>query len=121
MAATKITVRNNGSVKVEGDFEVVDQEGKPYGLAGRTAIALVPLRPFRAEAFLRRLPQEDRVSSSQPRRLTSHLLSRSPELQIGYCRSRSCNNFTHLSAPKLAPTLQIQFAFHIQTEIKHFM
>ncbi len=31
MAATKITIRNNGSVKVEGDFEVVDQEGKAFG------------------------------------------------------------------------------------------
>ncbi|HKS80003.1 MAG TPA: CDGSH iron-sulfur domain-containing protein [Candidatus Acidoferrales bacterium] len=40
MAATKITIRNNGSVKVEGDFEVVDQEGRPYGLGGRTSVAL---------------------------------------------------------------------------------
>jgi CDGSH-type Zn-finger protein len=40
MAATKLTIRNNGSVKVEGDFEVVDQEGKPFGLGGRANIAL---------------------------------------------------------------------------------
>ena len=40
MAATKITIRNNGSVKVEGDFEVVDQEGKVFGLGGRATIAL---------------------------------------------------------------------------------
>ena len=33
MAATKITVRNDGSMKVEGDFEIVDQEGKVFGLA----------------------------------------------------------------------------------------
>jgi len=40
MAATRITVRNNGSLKVEGDFEVVDQDGKPFGLAGRTVVSL---------------------------------------------------------------------------------
>jgi CDGSH-type Zn-finger protein len=40
MAATKLTVRNDGSVKVEGDFEIVDMEGKPFGLGGRTNVAL---------------------------------------------------------------------------------
>jgi CDGSH-type Zn-finger protein len=40
MAATKLTVRNDGSVKVEGDFEVVDQEGKAFGLGGRATVAL---------------------------------------------------------------------------------
>jgi len=40
MAATKITVRNNGSLAVEGDFEIVDAEGKPFGLAGRTKVSL---------------------------------------------------------------------------------
>ena len=40
MAATRLTVFNNGSVRVEGDFEIVDQEGRPFGLAGRTRIAL---------------------------------------------------------------------------------
>jgi len=45
MPSTKITIRPNGSAKVEGDFEVVDQEGKPYGLAGRTSIALCRCGP----------------------------------------------------------------------------
>ena len=40
MAATKIIVNSNGSLRVEGDFEIVDPEGKPFGLAGRTAIGL---------------------------------------------------------------------------------
>jgi len=40
MAATKITVNSNGSIKVEGDFEILDPQGKPFGLAGRTAISL---------------------------------------------------------------------------------
>ncbi len=32
MATTKITVNNNGSLKVEGDFEIVDRNGDNYGL-----------------------------------------------------------------------------------------
>lgn len=40
MAATKITVRNNGSLRVEGDFEILDQDGNAFGLAGRAKIAL---------------------------------------------------------------------------------
>jgi CDGSH-type Zn-finger protein len=40
MAATRLTVFNNGSVRVEGDFEIVDQDGKVFGLAGRTRISL---------------------------------------------------------------------------------
>jgi CDGSH-type Zn-finger protein len=40
MAAARITVMNNGSLKVEGDFELVDSEGRPFGLGGRARIAL---------------------------------------------------------------------------------
>ena len=40
MAATKVTINPNGSIRVEGDFEIVDSAGKPFGLAGRTAIGL---------------------------------------------------------------------------------
>jgi CDGSH-type Zn-finger protein len=40
MASSKITVRNDGSLRVEGDFEMVDQDGKPFGLGGRTAVSL---------------------------------------------------------------------------------
>ena len=40
MAATKITVNNNGSIKIEGDFEICDPQGQPFGLAGRTVISL---------------------------------------------------------------------------------
>jgi len=36
----KITVSKNGPLRVEGDFELLDSEGKPYGLGGRTAISL---------------------------------------------------------------------------------
>lgn len=38
---TKITVNSNGSLKIEGDdFEIVDKEGKLYGLQGRTVVSL---------------------------------------------------------------------------------
>jgi CDGSH-type Zn-finger protein len=40
VAANKVTVFNNGPLRIEGDFEIVDQEGKPFGLAGRTAVSL---------------------------------------------------------------------------------
>jgi CDGSH-type Zn-finger protein len=40
MAGTKITVRTDGSIRVEGDFEVVDQDGKVFGLAGRDKVGL---------------------------------------------------------------------------------
>lgn len=40
MAAARITVMNNGSLRVEGDFEIVDVEGKSFGLSGRTKVSL---------------------------------------------------------------------------------
>ena len=40
MASTKIVVNHNGPLRVEGDFEIVDPDGKLFGLAGRTALAL---------------------------------------------------------------------------------
>ena len=40
MASTKITVNNNGSLKVEGDFEIVDRNGNLYDLGGRTIVSI---------------------------------------------------------------------------------
>lgn len=40
MAGTKITIANNGSIRIEGDFVIVDPEGREFGLGGRTAISL---------------------------------------------------------------------------------
>lgn len=40
MPSTKIIVKNNGSIRVEGDFEVTDETGKAFDLAGRSAIGL---------------------------------------------------------------------------------
>jgi CDGSH-type Zn-finger protein len=40
MATTKITVNSNGSLKVEGDFEIVDKNGGIYDLAGREIVSI---------------------------------------------------------------------------------
>ena len=40
MASTKLTILSNGSVKVEGDFEIVDKSGTSYDLRGRTLVSL---------------------------------------------------------------------------------
>jgi CDGSH-type Zn-finger protein len=40
MATTKIIINNNGSAKVEGDFEIVDSQGNVYGLGGRTLVSI---------------------------------------------------------------------------------
>ena len=36
----KIIVNPNGSLKIEGEFSIHDQEGNPFDLAGRTTIGL---------------------------------------------------------------------------------
>jgi CDGSH-type Zn-finger protein len=41
MAEMKITVRNNGPLRVECEnITLLDQDGKPFGLAGRTVLSL---------------------------------------------------------------------------------
>ena len=40
MSKTKITINNNGSIKLDGDFEILDIEGNAYGLQGRTIVSL---------------------------------------------------------------------------------
>lgn len=40
MASTRITVRENGPLLIEGDFEIVDAQGKIFGLAGRQRVTL---------------------------------------------------------------------------------
>jgi hypothetical protein len=36
MSKTKLIINNNGSIKIEGDFEIMDSSGMVYGLEGRT-------------------------------------------------------------------------------------
>jgi CDGSH-type Zn-finger protein len=40
MAKTRITVNSNGSLRVEGDFEIVDKNGNVYDLGGREVVSL---------------------------------------------------------------------------------
>jgi CDGSH-type Zn-finger protein len=40
MEPTKITINDNGSIRVEGNFVITDKSGNAYNLAGRTVISL---------------------------------------------------------------------------------
>ena len=40
MATTKITVNNNGSLVIEGDFEIFDKNGNQYDLGGREKVSI---------------------------------------------------------------------------------
>ena len=40
MAKTIITIKSNGSMKVEGDFEIHDQNGNKYDLGGREIVSI---------------------------------------------------------------------------------
>ena len=40
MSKTKLTVLSNGSLKVQGDFEIVDKDGNLYDLGGREMVSL---------------------------------------------------------------------------------
>ncbi len=37
---TKITINNNGSIRIEGEFTIHDAEGREFGLAGRKVVSL---------------------------------------------------------------------------------
>ena len=65
--STKITVKDNGSLKLEGDFEIVDKDGKAYNLAGREVVSLCRCglsknkRNFAHEAIAFDLPPQKTV------------------------------------------------------------
>lgn len=40
MEKVKLTVNNNGSLKIDGDFEIVDRNGNVYDLGGRTIVSI---------------------------------------------------------------------------------
>jgi CDGSH-type Zn-finger protein len=40
MAKTRITPNSNGSLRIEGDFEIVDNAGNVYGLGGREMVSI---------------------------------------------------------------------------------
>jgi CDGSH-type Zn-finger protein len=37
---TNVSVLNNGPIRIEGEFEILDPTGAAFGLAGRTVISL---------------------------------------------------------------------------------
>lgn len=49
--ATRIVIKDNGSIRVEGDFEIFDGKGGKYDLAGRTAITLCRCGQSRQKPF----------------------------------------------------------------------
>ena len=51
MAKVKLTVNNNGSLRIEGDFEIVDAQGKTYGLGGRDVVSLCRCGQSKNEPF----------------------------------------------------------------------
>ncbi len=40
MSKTKITVKDNGSILVQGEFEIVDKNGDVYDLGGRDTVSI---------------------------------------------------------------------------------
>lgn len=40
MSKTKVIVKSNGSIRIEGDFELFDVDGNQHDLEGKTAVAL---------------------------------------------------------------------------------
>ena len=40
MSETRIQVRDNGPLRVEGEFTILDARGEAFGLGGRTAVSL---------------------------------------------------------------------------------
>lgn len=40
MSKTKLIINRNGSIKIDGEFEITDADGNVYNLQGRTALGL---------------------------------------------------------------------------------
>lgn len=40
MAKTKIVVKSNGALRIEGEFEIFDENGNKYGIGERKAVSL---------------------------------------------------------------------------------
>lgn len=40
MSKTTLKVNNNGSLRISGDFEIVDKDGNAYDLGGRDVVSL---------------------------------------------------------------------------------
>lgn len=51
MAACRITVNHHGGLRIEGDFEIVDPEGRTIDLRGRRSVALCRCGASRQKPF----------------------------------------------------------------------
>lgn len=60
---TTITVKNNGSLRVEGDIELVDANGNKFDLGGRTAISLCRCGFSKDKPFCDRSHREHKFQS----------------------------------------------------------
>lgn len=40
MSKTKLIINKNGSIKIEGDFEIMDPQGNVYNLQGREVLGI---------------------------------------------------------------------------------
>ncbi len=65
--SAKITIKNNGSIHVEGDFEIYDMEGGKYDVNGRTLVKLCrcghsETKPF-CDGAHKRIPFESTVKA----------------------------------------------------------
>jgi len=74
MATTKLTILSNGSVKVEGDFEIVDAQGESYGLEGRTCVSICrcgmsKTKPFCDGAHKGNFDHESKAFNLPPRKV----------------------------------------------------
>jgi CDGSH-type Zn-finger protein len=38
--ATKVIIKNNGPIRIEGEFEIFDEQGKQFDTKGKPAISL---------------------------------------------------------------------------------
>jgi CDGSH-type Zn-finger protein len=66
---TKVTVNNDGSIRLEGDFEIYDPQGQQFGLAGRTIISLCRCgasqnKPF-CDGSHKRINFQDKVTARE--------------------------------------------------------
>lgn len=69
MPDTTITIKDDGSIKIEGDFKILDPQGNAFGLAGRTVISLCRCgasanKPF-CDGSHKRIGFQDKVAARE--------------------------------------------------------
>ena len=69
--AAKITVKNHGSIRVEGEFELFDLDGNKFDLAGRTRISLCRCGQSKDKPFCDGTHRASETQSSRRRRARS--------------------------------------------------